>query len=68
MDAAVLEKKTSADSLCYTVEDLMQMLDASKNTVYKMIREGQISAIQLGKRGKYRIPKKSFDAWLNSNF
>lgn len=54
-----------AESLCYTVEDLMQMLDASKNTIYKMIREGQFPAIQLGRRGKYRIPKKSFDAWIN---
>lgn len=49
---------------CYTVEDIQIILGISRPTVYNLIRQKQFRAIKIGKG--YRIPKRSFDAWLES--
>lgn len=49
---------------CYTVEDIQIILGISRPTVYNLIRQKLFRAIKIGKG--YRIPKKSFDAWLES--
>ncbi len=49
---------------CYTVEDIQIILGISRPTVYNIIRQKHFRAIEVGKG--YRIPKKSFDAWLDS--
>lgn len=41
----------------YTPEQVAQMLQLSKNTVYELIRKGEIIAKKLGK--VYRIPQSS---------
>lgn len=49
---------------CYTVKDLQEMLDVSRSTVYKLLRQNEFRWIQL-EGGGYRISKKSFDEWLD---
>lgn len=49
---------------CYTVEDIQIILGISRPTVYNLIRQKLFRAIKIGKG--YRIPRKSFDAWLES--
>ncbi len=58
--------ENSVENRCYTPEDLMVILNAGRNTVYKLIKENQFRSIRLGKRGGIRIPKKSFDEWLET--
>ena len=48
-----------AEKRCYTVKDLQEMLDVSRSTVYKLLRQNEFRWIQL-EGGGYRISKKSF--------
>lgn len=48
---------------CYTVEDIMEILDISRPTVYSLIETQAFHAVRVGT--KYRISRKSFDAWLD---
>lgn len=50
---------------CYTVEDLQKILCVSRPTVYNLLKKNEFRWLQIG-GGKYRIPKKSFDDWLDS--
>lgn len=36
-------------------EDVMAIFDIGKNTIYKMLRTGELKSIRIGKQ--YRIPK-----------
>ena len=45
-------------------EALAEMLDVSRSTVYKLLRQNEFRWIQL-EGGGYRISKKSFDEWLD---
>lgn len=47
-----------------SVDEVKEMLKIGKNTVYDLLKNKQIKAIQLGK--KYIIPKKSIIDFLNS--
>ena len=42
-----------AEKRCYTVKDLQEMLDVSRSTVYKLLRQNEFRWIQ------------SFDEWLD---
>ena len=53
-----------AEKRCYTVKDLQEMLDVSRSTVYKLLRQNEFRWIQF-EGGGYRISKKSFDEWLD---
>ncbi len=46
-----------AEKRCYTVKDLQEMLDVSRSTVYKLLRQNEFRWIQL-EGGGYRISKK----------
>ena len=48
---------------CYSVKDLQEILGISRPTVYELLKKNEFRWIQIGK--KYRISKKSFDAWLD---
>lgn len=48
---------TTSDTKAYTPEQVAQMLQLSKNTVYELISRGEIIAKKLGK--VYRIPASS---------
>ena len=56
-----------AEKRCYTVKDLQEMLDVSRSTVYKLLRQNEFRWIQL-EGGGYRISKKSFDEWLDKGY
>ena len=50
---------------CYTVSDLQDILGISRPTVYELLKRNEFRWIQIG--NKYRISKKSFDAWLDQS-
>ena len=54
---------TVPECRCYTVEDLEAILIISKNSVYKLLKKKEFRWIRVGRSG-YRIPRKSFDEWL----
>jgi len=56
---ALPEKRT------YTVQELQLILNVSRPTVYNLINQKVFQAFQIN-RGKWRISKKSFDAWLDA--
>lgn len=47
----------------YTVPEVMRILDTTRQSVYKLIKNGCFRAVKVEKG--YRIVKKSFDDWLN---
>lgn len=48
----------------YSVEEVMQMLDVARQTVYKLIKQGCFQAVMI--ENGYRIMKDSFDKWLDN--
>lgn len=51
-----------------TIEDLMKILHyKSKNTVYQLLRSGQIKSIHSRRGNRYLIPKKSVIDFLLDN-
>ncbi|RCX21106.1 excisionase family DNA binding protein [Anaerobacterium chartisolvens] len=51
------------NSEVYTVYDIMQILNISKNVAYDLVKQKGFPAIRI--KSSYRIPKKGFDSWLN---
>ena len=60
----VCDAGTVPECRCYTVEDLEAILMISKNSVYKLLKKKEFRWIRVGRSG-YRIPRKSFDEWLD---
>lgn len=56
-------ERTSPSSLCYKVEDIMEILGVGRKAVYALIRRKEFRVIQIKGAG-YRIPRESFDGWL----
>ena len=54
-----------SEKRCYTVKDLQEILGVSRPSVYDLLKKNEFRRILAG--GKYRISKKSFDAWLDEN-
>ena len=54
-----------SEKRCYTVKDLQEILGVSRPSVYDLLKKNEVRWILVG--GKYRISKKSFDAWLDEN-
>lgn len=52
-----MEKRT------YTVKELQEILGVSRQCVYELLKKEEFRSVMIG--GKYRISKKSFDAWLD---
>jgi excisionase family DNA binding protein len=46
----------------YTIEEVRTILRCTRNTVYKHIKAGSFPAKKVDRH--YRIPIKSFEAWL----
>jgi excisionase family DNA binding protein len=53
-----------SEKRCYTVKEIQEILDASRPTVYAILKKKEFRWIQLD-GGKYRISKKSFGDWLD---
>lgn len=52
----------SFDKRTYSVEEIMNFLEISKPTAYKLIHSNLFHFVKVGQQ--IRISKKSFDAWL----
>ena len=48
----------------YSVDDLMKILDISRSSAYILIKKKYFRSIKIG--NQLRIPKVSFDEWLNT--
>ena len=60
-----MEPNPSTVPAMYTVEQVAEILSVSPATVRRLIKRGEIPGRQLGgSRGRYRIHKATFDAWL----
>jgi len=50
----------------YEIKDIMTIMRISRNTAYKLLRQGDIPHMRIG--GHYKIPADKFNEWLNSRF
>ena len=50
----------------YEVKDIMRIMCISRNTAYKLIRQGGIPYIRMG--GRYKIPADRFHEWFAKQF
>lgn len=57
-----MEKVDTEIQRTYTVAEIIAILCVSKSTAYKLIQSGEFCCLRIG--GQYRIPKRSFDHWL----
>ena len=58
-------KVTNNETKVYTVKDIQEILLLSKNAVYALISDSPpFKVFKIG--NTYRIPKGSFDKWLES--
>lgn len=55
--AAVKEKR------CYTVQEIQEILNISRPSVYNLLKKGEFHSVFVA--GRHMISKVSFDAWLN---
>ena len=53
------------DKKTCTVMEIQEILGISRPTVYNLLKKREFRWIQVG-GGKYRISKKSFDEWLDT--
>ena len=57
-----IQPKPSSGNRCYTVQDLQDILCVGRKSVYSLLKRNEFRWIRVG--AVYRIPKKSFDEWL----
>ena len=53
------------NNMFYTVQEVSDMLRLSVITLYKYIKEGQLSAIEFG--GHYRISKSELESFIDNH-
>ena len=51
------------ENRCYSVKDVQEILGVSRQCVYALLKRDEFRWHLIG--GKYRISRKSFDAWLD---
>jgi len=59
-----IQPRPSSGNRCYTVQDLQDILGVGRKSVYGLLQRNEFRWIRVG--AVYRIPKKSFDDWLES--
>jgi len=59
-----IQHRPSSGNRCYTVQDLQDILGIGRKSVYSLLKRNEFRWIRVG--SVYRIPKKSFDDWLES--
>lgn len=57
-----IQPKPSSGNRCYTVQDLQDILGVGRKSVYSLLKRNEFRRIRVGT--VYRIPKMSFDEWL----
>ncbi len=63
-DDLTIQPKPSSENRCYTVQDLQDILGVGRKSVYSLLKRNEFRWIRVG--AVYRIPKKSFDEWLDA--
>ena len=63
-DDLIVQPKPSSGNRCYTVQNLQDILGVGRKSVYGLLQRNEFRWIRVG--SVYRIPKKSFDEWLES--
>ena len=53
-----------SEKRCYTVDDLMIILECGRRAIYDLLKKNEFRYIKLSRAG-YRISRKSFDEWLD---
>lgn len=59
----LIHQETHYEKRCYTVSDIMSILNVGTKAVYGLIRQGKFPAFRIYNAG-YRIPKDAFHACL----
>ncbi len=59
-----IQPKPSSENRCYTVQDLQNILGVGRKSVYSLLKRNEFRWIRVS--AVYRIPKKSFNEWLES--
>lgn len=62
MAKAVMESRLP--DLLFTAEETAKILKSNTNTVYKLIREGKLKALKLG---RLKVPSFEIDRFLRDN-
>lgn len=57
-------EKPRNGSRCYTVQDIQEILGIGRSNVYKLLKRNEFRWVRIGTG--YRIARKSFDEWLES--
>ena len=57
--------QTTTEKRAYTVPDIMEILQIGRNNAYELCNSNTFNVIRIGKL--IRIPKSSFDRWLENN-
>ena len=65
LSARNTEKASILDSekRAYSVDDIMAILDISRSSAYILIKKNLFRSVKIG--NQLRIPKASFDEWLD---
>ena len=58
-----IKQDSHNEKRCYTVSDIMSILNVGRKAVYGLIHQKAFPAIRIYNAG-YRIPKDTFHAWL----
>lgn len=56
------KKNTQQERRTYTVADIAAILDISRSTAYRLVREDNFATVHIG--NTIRISRKSFEDWL----
>ena len=57
-------KNETPERRTYTVDDIAQILGIGRTSAYILVKEGHFKIVRIG--NAIRIPKRSFDHWLES--
>ena len=57
-------EKRPLECRTYTVNDIAVILGVSRTQAYRLVQEGLFKSVRIG--NAIRIPKRSFDHWLES--
>jgi len=50
----------------YEVKDIVEMLNVHEQTVRRWIRQGDLEAVMLGRKGGYRVKASDLEAYLEA--
>lgn len=56
---------STIEPLYYTIRDIMQMFQISKNTAYRLAKTDGVPCMKIG--NTFRFEKEAFDTWRKRN-